>query len=123
MLCFAAFTILILQVIPIGYLFGTVIPPSVVVSPPTENLVVGEDADHRRQGRHDAKYLSKRYYFDKTGAIPAGRKMVDPYENTFRSMLFLLPDFALFRHHKSGLFTYFCGFDNWSRKLIYEGYP
>ena len=33
-----------------------------LVSSPTENLVVGEDADHRRQGSHDAKYLSKRYY-------------------------------------------------------------
>jgi len=33
-----------------------------LVSLPIENLVVGEDADHRKQGGgHDAKYLSKRY--------------------------------------------------------------
>ena len=36
--------------------------PLRLVSSPIENLVVGEDADHRRQESYGAKYLSKRYY-------------------------------------------------------------
>jgi len=49
-------------IIPIGYLFDTVILTLRLVSSPIENLVVGEDADHRRrQGSHDTKYLSERH--------------------------------------------------------------
>ena len=45
----------------IGYLFGTVIPPPSVGVLTNRKFGGREDADHRRQGSHDAKYLSKRY--------------------------------------------------------------
>ena len=63
-------TVMIYHFIPIGYLFGTVIPIR-LVSSPTENLVVGGDADHRRQGSPDAKYLSKQYYTTTPGFLNA----------------------------------------------------